>query len=213
MKIALFGATGKTGSRVLVRALAGGHEVNALVRSPGKLPERPDALTVVEGDMMNAEDVAKTLAGAEAVIMAAGPVKSSPPDLLGVSARNIIHAMNEAGIRRLVWLTGAGVIDERDAKSFSRTLIRGLMKVVAGKMLAGSERSYDIVKGSGLDYTVVRPPMLADEPGGTGLEAGYKPPKPISVGRDDLAAFLLACATEAKYIGESPLLTYTERTK
>jgi uncharacterized protein YbjT (DUF2867 family) len=211
MRIALFGATGKTGSRVLRQALEHGHTVTALVRSPEKLRQRPDALTIVEGDMKNGADVEKTVRSADAVIMAAGPVKSSPPDLMEIAARSITEAMKRAGAKRLVWLTGAGVKDHRDRTSFSRTLVRGIMKLAAGKVLSGSERGYEIVTGSGLDYTVVRPPMLADKPGGTNLQASYTPPKPIPVGRDDLAAFLLAAAESGEYSGESPLISYTTR--
>lgn len=213
MTLALFGATGKTGSRVLEQALAEGHKVNVLVRSPGKLGRSSDTLTVIEGDMMNGDDVRKTVEGTDAVIMAAGPVKSSPKNMLEVSAGNIVSAMKQFGVTRIVWLTGAGVTDERDGKSVSRVIIRALMKVVAGSVLSASERAYDIVKDSGLDYTVVRPPMLADEPGGIGFSAGYKPPKPIPVGRGDLAAFLLSVAVNDEFVGESPLVSYEGRGK
>jgi len=119
--------------------------------------------------------------------------------------------MKDAGVRRLVWLTGAGVMDARDEPSFSRRIIRGLMKVVAGSVLSDSETAYRAVVGSGLDYTVVRPPMLSDEPGGSNLQAGYTPPKPIPVGRGDLARFLLEAAEKNEYVNESPLVTYTTR--
>lgn len=211
MTIALLGATGNTGRRVLEQALSQGHTIRALVRSPAKLGETPDTVTVVAGDMMNRADVAETVRGADAVIMAAGPVKSSPPDMLEVAAQAITGAMQESGVRRLVWLTGAGVMDERDEPAFSRKLIRGLMKLAAGKVLASSERAYEIIRGSGLEYTVVRPPMLADEPGGHDLRASYTPPKPIPVGRGDLAGFLLTTATGNEFVRESPMLSYQAR--
>lgn len=214
MRIVLFGATGKTGRHLLDQALDHGHQVRAVVRTPSKLTVSSDKLEVVAGDMMNRDDVRGAITSdTDAVIMAAGPVKGSPVEMLEVSARNIVDAMKDAGAKRVVWLTGAGVMDPRDGKSGSRKLIRGLMKLVAGKVLAGSERAYGIVKGSGLDYTIVRPPMLADEPGGTDLRASYTPPKPIPVGRADLAGFLLEAAEKSEFVGESPLLSYQERAK
>lgn len=214
MRIVLFGATGKTGRHVLDQALDHGHTVRAVVRTPSRLEVSSDRLEVIAGDMMNREDVRGAItADTDAVIMAAGPVKGSPVEMLEVSARNIVDAMRSAGTKRIVWLTGAGVMDPRDGKSGSRKIIRGIMKLVAGKVLAGSERAYEIVKGSGLDYTIVRPPMLADAPGGTDLQASYTPPKPIPVGRADLAGFLLHAAETTEFIGESPLLSYQERTK
>ncbi len=211
MKIGLFGATGRTGRQVLEKALEAGHQIFALVRSPEKLDNTADALTVVQGDMTNRADVEKTVADVDVVIMAAGPVKGSPIEMLTSSATNIVESIKAAGRKRLVWLTGAGVLDERDGKAFSRTIVRGMMKLAAGKMLKSSEEAYQIIKNSGLDYTVVRPPMLSDEPGGVNLTGSYTPPKPIPVGRGDLASFLLRAATADEWINESPLVSYTER--
>ena len=213
MKLCIFGATGRTGSRLLDQALASGHEVKVLVRTPAKLAMTSEKLEVVVGDMTNTSDVDQVVGGVDAVIMAAGPVKGSPVDMIENAARVIVDTMKTAGISRLVWLTGAGVIDERDGKAFSRNLIRGLMRVVAGKVLTASEHAYETVSSSGLDYTIVRPPMLADEPGGINLEGSYTPPKPIPVGRDDLAGFLLDAAVSGSWVGESPLVSYTERKK
>ncbi|MFW6337042.1 MAG: NAD(P)-dependent oxidoreductase [Phycisphaeraceae bacterium] len=213
MRVALFGATGRTGRLVLEHAIAEGHEVTVLVRSPQKLGEAPSSVSIVEGDMMNRADVARAVDGAHAVIMAAGPTKSSPTEMLEVSARNIVDAMREADVSRIVWLTGAGVVDERDRPALSRSLIRGLMKLVAGKVLRASERAYAVVAGAGLDYTVVRPPMLADEPGGVDLDGSYTPPKPIPVGRGDLARFLLDAAVKGEFVRESPFVSYRERAK
>ncbi|MFW6212890.1 MAG: NAD(P)-dependent oxidoreductase [Spirochaetota bacterium] len=211
MTIGLFGATGKTGSRVLEQALEAGHHVKALVRSPDKLTTTSDKLEVIKGDMTDRADAEKTVSGVDAVIMAAGPVKGSPTDMLVNAANAIVGAMKSAGSKRLVWLTGAGVLDERDGKAFSRNLIRGIMKIAAGKVLKASENAYEIVRASGLDYTIVRPPMLADEPGGINLTGSYTPPKPIPVGRGDLAAFLLNTAVTGEWVKESPLVSYTEK--
>lgn len=213
MRIGLFGATGQTGSRVLEQALEAGHEVKALVRSPEKIAITSEKLEVIKGDMTNLADAEKAVTGVDAVIMAAGPVKGSPTEMLVNAANAITAAMKAAGTKRLVWLTGAGILDERDGKAFSRSLIRGLMKVVAGKVLQASERAYEVVTGSGLDYTVVRPPMLSIEPGGVNLTGSYTPPKPIPVGRGDLARFLLDAAVTGEWVRESPLVSYTERKK
>ena len=85
--------------------------------------------------------------------------------------------------------------------------------VGAGAVVRGKIPAYAIVAGSGLDYTVVRPPMLADEPGGVDLHGSYTPPKPIPVGRGDLARFLLDAAVEGEFVRESPLVSYRERAK
>ena len=79
--IAVFGATGKTGHRVLVRALAAGLEVRVLVRDPAKLVITSPALTVIRGDVLDADAVDQAVAGVDAVLSLFGQVKGSPPTL------------------------------------------------------------------------------------------------------------------------------------
>ena len=73
--IALFGATGKTGHRVLTRALAAGCEVRALVRDPAKLVTTSPALTVIRGDVLDANAVDQAVAGSDAVLSLFGQVR------------------------------------------------------------------------------------------------------------------------------------------
>jgi putative NADH-flavin reductase len=218
MELAIIGATGKTGIWTLRKAVEAGHNVRAVVRNRGKLESQESELAkhekvdIREADVTDAQAVRQALSGVETVIFAAGPVKDAPPDLLTRASDNIISSMKSEGGKKLVWLTGAGVMDSRDEKSFSRKLIRGLMKMTAGKVLKTSEGAYEKVKNSGLTYVVVRPPMLADEPGGKNLVASYTPPKAIPLGREDLGDFLVTAATTDKYNNESPLISYEERT-
>ena len=222
MELTILGATGRTGIRVLRKAIEAGHTVRAVVRNRTKLESmitssgegdiaRPDALSIAEADLLDGEAMREAIAASRVVVYAAGPVKGAPADMPVRAAENILAAMKAGAGEKLVWLTGAGVLDERDGKSGSRKVIRGLMKLVAGKVLAASEDAYALVTQSGLTYVVVRPPMLADEPGGTDLAAGYEPPKPIPLGRADLGAFLVEVATNDRYDNESPFVSYLRR--
>ncbi len=217
MEVTILGATGRTGIWVLRKAVEAGHTVRAVVRDASKLEAmisgvvENDALSIVEADLLDGDAVKEALAGSRLVIYAAGPVKGAPADMSVRAAENVVAAMKAGAGEKLVWLTGAGVLDERDGKSGSRKVIRGLMKLVAGKVLAASEDAYALVKQSGLTYVFARPPMLADEPGGTNLTAGYEPPGPIPLGREDLGAFLVEAATSDRYDNESPFLSYQQR--
>ena len=217
MELSIVGATGKTGIWGLRKAIEAGHTVRAIVRSRGKLEaliaESRDAraVEIVEADLLDAAAVSAALSGSRVVIYAAGPVKGAAPDMPLRAAENIVAAMKAGAGEKLVWLTGAGVVDDRDGKSGSRAVVRGLMKIVAGKVLKASEDAYEVVTNAGLTYVVVRPPMLSDKPGGTGISAGYTPPKPIALGREDLGAFLLDAATTEQYDNQSPFVSYRER--
>ena len=208
MKIAVFGGTGRTGIPLLKTALDRGFEVKALVRSPAKLNFSGRRLEIIEGDVLNEEDVRKTIEGTDAVISVLGPAKGSPDSLMKDAAEVISRVMKEKGVDRIVWLTGAGVKDDRDEKAVSRSLIRGLMKIVAGKVRSSSEEAYRIGTAAGLEYTVPRAPMLSEDPAKGGLEAGYSPPKPKPVSREDVATFILDVVGEGKFKKESPMIGY-----
>lgn len=115
--IALFGATGRTGRRVLVRALAAGHEVRALVRDPAELGVAHDRLTVIPGDVLDPAAVARTIAGSDAVLSLFGQVKGSPRTLQAEGTRAIVNAMRRHGVSRLVTLSGGGLAPSRTAPS------------------------------------------------------------------------------------------------
>lgn len=217
VRLTIIGATGKTGIWAVQKAVERGHDVTAIARNRSKLESLlgefgiAEKVSIVEADLMDGPSVQSALKDAETVIYAAGPVKGAPADMPVKAADHVVEAMKRGAGKKIVWLTGAGVMDDRDGKSGSRKVIRGIMKLMAGKVLKASEDAYEVVKHSDLTYVVARPPMLADKPGGVGLTASYTPPKPIPLGREDLGEFLVRAAETQEFDNESPLISYTER--
>src|SRR5436853_97757 len=101
MKLAIFGATGRTGFPLVKQALEAGYEVVALIRTPTKMPLQHDRLMLVQGDAMNPVDVEKVVQGTDAVISVLGHSKDSPKDLQTVATPNIVAAMQKYGVKRL----------------------------------------------------------------------------------------------------------------
>lgn len=97
--IALFGATGRTGHRVLTRALAAGCEV----RDPAKRVSASPAMTVIRGDVLDANAVERTVAGADVVLSLFGQVKGSPKTLQADGTQLIVDAMARQGVKRIIW--------------------------------------------------------------------------------------------------------------
>jgi len=112
MKIALIGATGFVGSAILKEALDRGHEVAAIVRNPDKLIPHAK-LQTKKGDVYNEDEVARLVAGSDAVISAFNPGWSNP-DIYNhqiKGARAIIDGVKKAGVKRLLFVGGAGSLE------------------------------------------------------------------------------------------------------
>ena len=106
MNIAIIGASGNVGSRILSEALNRGHDVTAIVTNPGKLPAAPK-LRAVKGDATDPASLAPLLAGHDLVISAFNPGK----DESGAGPRSIVDATKRAGIARLLVVGGAGTLE------------------------------------------------------------------------------------------------------
>ena len=111
MRLIVFGANGRLGSRIVREALERGHQVTAVVRDPGRLQNSDERLTAVTGDVCDAGSVAAVATGHDAVISAVGPTGNSRPDLVVEAARALIDGLTRAGVRRLVVGGGAGSLD------------------------------------------------------------------------------------------------------
>ncbi len=195
MKILVFGPTGGTGRALVEQALAGAHEVTAFARSPEKLEARHDRLSVVQGDALDPERVQAAMPGHEAVVSALGVTGGSPLNVCSEAAKNIVAAMRSAGVRRLVVESAYGAGPSRRRGPYARFLrvsLRGLMR--------DKDRMEEIVQGSGLDWVIVRPPILTNGPRtgryrvGVDLMLGWFP----RISRADVAEFMLDVADERR---------------
>lgn len=207
--IALFGGTGKTGRRVLERALEAGYTVRALVRDPAKLTITSPRLTVITGDVTDPVSVGETVDGADAVLSLFGHVKGSPPTLQTDGTRTIVEAMTARGVRRIVTLSGGGLrADGYDRPKLPDKVIRLLLKTLAGHILTDAENHLAVLRESGLDWTVVRGPRLTEKPrvgtyrvGWVGVNASTQ------ISRDDLADFILTQVDDRRYVGQLPFVS------
>ena len=152
MKLALFGATGRVGNRVLEYALAEGHTVRALVRDANKLAPRP-GLEIVQGDVLDAATVARVIAGADAVVSGLGGAGvADPGEAQSQGMRNIVAGMRQHGVRRVLGVAGGGILDSvngglrHDQPGFP---------AVFRKVSDRHKEAWHAVRDSGLDWTMV----------------------------------------------------------
>jgi putative NADH-flavin reductase len=208
-RISLFGASGKTGIRVLKQALAAGHAVKALVRTPAKLGFSHPSLEVVQGDVLDAAAVRRCVAGCDLVVSLFGQVKGSPHDLQTRGTALILDAMKESDLRRIISLSGGGLPFREDRPQFADRLIRGIMRIAVPHVLDDAIAHAKLLEASGLDWTVVRGPRLTEEArrghyrvGWVGVNASTQ------IGRDDLADFILTEIERPAYVRQMPFVSY-----
>lgn len=114
MKLAIIGASGFVGSAILKEALDRGHEVTAIARHPEKVKPHP-TLRALKGDINNEDEVARLVAGHEVVISAFNPGWNNP-DIYNQQvkgSRAIIDGVKKAGVKRLLFVGGAGSLEVR----------------------------------------------------------------------------------------------------
>lgn len=214
MTLTVFGATGRTGRHVVDQALAAGHTVVAFARTPSKLALDHPSLSIVEGNVADREAVARAVRGSGAVVVALSPEPKSGIDVMTVGTRNIVAAMADAGVRRIVSLTGAGVSDPRDPAYWGARLVRGIMGIVARPILrdaAGHAALLRTAEAAGsVEATILRAPRLTDTPMTGKTRTGYlEMGLGHQIARADVAAVMLRMATSGEGIGEAPMVTST----
>jgi putative NADH-flavin reductase len=209
MKLTIFGATGRTGRPLLTQALEAGQEVTAFVRDPAKLGVTHSRLRVIQGDIYDAKAVEDAIEGQDAVFSALGPVRGGPKDVMGAAARNIVVGMKSTGVRRLVTLTGAGVAQPGDEPKLFNRFMSLMLKTFARDVLLDSAEHARIVRASGLDWTIVRVPMLTDGPrtgtyrvGMVGIDDGPR------ISRADVADFMLKQLEPSAKPQTAPVISY-----
>jgi len=208
MRITVFGATGRTGTPFLEQSLAAGHDVIGFVRDPAKLGIEDDRLSIVQGDVRDADAVERAVAGADAVVSVLGHTDPSDDDVLEVGGRNMIDAMRTHGVDRFVTLVGAGVRHENDDPGLGGKLMGVLLRTMAGDLLEDSKAQVELLRATDLDWMVVRAPRLTEGDHTGAHRSGYLSlGVRDSVSRADVADFMLDLATGDEAVNEMPVIT------
>ncbi|CAO5149853.1 SDR family oxidoreductase [Frankia sp. AiPs1] len=202
MHLAIFGGTGHTGRPLLEQALRQGHTVTALARDPGRLTV-DERVQAVAGDVRDADAVAKTVAGSDAVLSALGQRRWGTA-VCTLGMRNILPAMGAHDVRRLIAVSGYGVADSRH-----RDLYFLLARIAIGSLLRDKEGMEELIRASDTAWTVVRPAILVGGPRTghyrTGADLRLTPASRITYA--DVADFMLAQLTRDDLLRRAVAIT------
>jgi putative NADH-flavin reductase len=219
MLLVIVAATGGIGRHLLEQAVAAGHDVTAVVRNPKKLSAQAGQARIVAADLAAADPAVleSAVAAADAVLSGLGPRSTSETGIASQGTRAIVGAMQATGVRRLVVVSAApiGTVpsparpkppkhDPGDG-FFMRHMFSHIARTAFRKHYADLALMEDIVRDSGLDWTIVRPPRLTERPltgsyrvaYGRNLRGGW------SVSRADVAQLMLRVLQQPETIKQA----------
>ncbi len=206
MKLAIFGATGKTGVELVKQALEQGHVITAFVRDPARLTLEDKNLSFVTGDVFDEASVAKTVEGQDAVICALGAGSDLKKTTIRTTGtNNIISGMQHHNVKRLLVVTAMGT--GRSWKNLS--MMNKFFYATLLKNTRGDHEAQEVaVKESGLNWTIVRPSGLTDDPRTGVYDVGEDIPANTSkIARADVADLILKELSENILIGKAVTIT------
>lgn len=199
MRVAIVGASGQTGKPLIKEALEQGHEVIAIARSPEKIAFNDPKVTKRQGDAFDEASIIAALEGADAVITTVGKtdLRDKRYNLSTAAHRSVIAGMRAHGIRRLLVISSIGAAQGIKRKGWKRNIYLYLRRKYYRDMFQMEQE----VAASGLDYTLLRAPMLYD-----GERTGFYEIledenylEVLRISRADIAHFLLGEMTNNEW--------------
>lgn len=208
MKVIIFGASGGIGKFAAQHALEKGYEVKAFLRNPSKLTIKHENLTTVQGEINNYNDIKDAIFDCDAVIWCVGiPMKRYKHMDSLEGHKNLLKAMNEHGIKRLIDWSTPSVHFKKDKKSFS-TVVPGLL---AGIIFPTAKKELisiaDIITASNLNWTIVRFMAPKDTSFTGNVKVGFGETKMnFNISREDIGAFMVEQLTSKTYEYSMPII-------
>jgi putative NADH-flavin reductase len=210
-KVLVIGASRGLGLETVRAALRAGHSVRALARSAASIRIQDADLDKVSGDALDCDTIRNALQDVDVVMQTLG-VHFSPrvmfegTTLFSGSTRVLVDAMKAAGVKRLITVTGLGAGDSRGHGGLLYDAV--LFPLLLKRVYDDKDVQEQIVKSSGLDWTIVRPGLLKDSPatGRYRVLTASKDWRAGAISRADVADFLVRQINDRALIGSTPLL-------
>jgi putative NADH-flavin reductase len=209
MRLLIVGSTGGTGRELVDQALAQGHQVTALARTPENLNIKHRYLHTMKGDVTDWRSVEQAVAGQDAVLCALGTRVVRKNTIQSEGTSNIIMAMERHGVRRLVLESSLDVGDSRGQLGFFFTHV--VRRFFLRNVFADKELQEKLVIDSPLEWVIVRPAFLTNGPRTGKYRIGFPPgDRTITrkISRADVADFMIKQATDNAYLGKTPGQSY-----
>jgi uncharacterized protein YbjT (DUF2867 family) len=206
MRLFVIGASGSVGSRFVARAAAQGHTVTAQTRSAEKIRPAEGILPVI-GAPTDEMFLRGTMAGHDAVAYCLGVNSGGKTSLFSNTTQAVIRAMQSNGIKRLVTITGIGAGDTKGHGGWLYNRI--IFPFFTHNIYADKDQQEELIAGSGLDWTIIRPAPFSNKPGSGALQVVTEISPDLqlrSITRDEIADFMLSVLENGGFVGEKPFI-------
>ncbi|WP_433336606.1 NAD(P)-dependent oxidoreductase [Spirillospora sp. CA-294931] len=202
MHLTIFGATGAVGGELVRQAVDAGHDVTAVVRRPTPALTGGGRLTVATADLTDPASLVPMIDGCDAVLSAIGSPGRAVSTSRTDTAEKIIEAMAKASARRLIVVSASAAFTEEDDGPVAHFLVKPLVRKILKGPFSDARAMEAVVRESGLDWTIMRPPRLTDGRltrdyrigVDRGLRGGYR------VARADLADCMLGLIDDPDFL-------------
>jgi putative NADH-flavin reductase len=208
MKLLIFGATGSIGRQLVQQALDQKHLVTAFVRDRAKLDIQHQNLEIVQGEVLDLAAVEQAVRDQDAVFCTLGSGQQRTGTIRSEGTRQIIRAMEQVGVRRLICQTTLGVGEsEENLNFFWKYIMFGLF---LRQVFADHVKQEDYVQQSHLDWTIVRPGAFVDGKRTGKYRHGFAGTDRVKlkISRADVADFMLKQLVDNSYLHQTPGISY-----
>ena len=208
MHVLVIGGTRGIGSHVVEQALEQGLVVTLLARDPSTVSMEHPNLIVMQGDVLDADAVRRSVLGKDVVVFTVGiPQTTKPVHIFSEGTKNVLVAMNETGVRFLIAVTGMGAGESKGHWGLLYKMLQRSFRIKT--IYDDKDRQERIIQDSNVDWIIVRPLFLNDGP----LTETYRVmtnPRGIAMGsisRADVAHFIVEQITSRTCLGQAPALS------
>ena len=207
MKILVFGASGKVGRLLVEELLQEGHQVTAFIHKTALFYDDKN-LEIISGDIYSESDVSRAVWESEIVISTLGSWGTKRKDVVSSAMLNIIPAMQEAGVNRIITLTGMDAYVQDERHPLLARITHSLIKISpARKILLDGERHIKLLAHSGLEWTVLRSPIMNKRGKPERYVLSANQPLPLAtINRQSVVKALAALLIDQKYYRQSPYI-------
>lgn len=198
MNILILGATGRVGHEILNHAINDDHHINVLVRNKEKLKTKYNQLNIIEGNVLNKDDIAHAIKGVDVVFSALG---TDGTTTLTEAMPLIIEAMEQEGVKRIITIGTAGILQSRtDIDLFRYESNESKRKTT--RAAKEHRKVYELLDQSSLEWTIVCPTYLPDgeRTGEYRTEKNYLPEDSVKISVPDTAEFAYQQLNNDEYV-------------